>query len=185
MDAAAKHIQLLRSDILPPLPYQLAKALDKPFRVPPDEVKAIEERHHRQLQYMTLINADRGLLFTRAYYDMREEAPKPNAAREGSAFSEKKPKTKLSLSDYKNKKKVSTSPPDTSAPTTKPSGLRREIVDVETEASRRDDSRLRESESSRDRKPSRPQDAPNDERCGHQSRWKALTDRGIPGPIPK
>jgi len=85
MDAAAKHTQLLRSDILPPLPYQLAKVLDQRFRVPPDELKLFEERQFRPLEYMTLINADRGLLFTRAYYDMREEPPKPNAAKEGLA----------------------------------------------------------------------------------------------------
>lgn len=165
MDAAAKHIQLLRQSTLPTLPYQLAKGTERRFRVPPDNVSIVEEHEYRQLQYMTLIDVDRGLLFTRAYYDMREEPLNPSVAKEGN--SEKKPKTKLSLSDYKNKKKTYDSPPDSAASTTiKPSALRKEITDARPERDpvRRDaGARLRESDPHRDgRSSAQAQDAHND-----------------------
>lgn len=57
------------------------------------------------MQYTTLLSeADRGMLLTRSYYDMRVEPPKP-VSRDVNALA--KPageKKKLSLSDYKNKK---------------------------------------------------------------------------------
>ncbi|KAH6676045.1 hypothetical protein F5X68DRAFT_264252 [Plectosphaerella plurivora] len=163
MDAAAKHIQLMRQSTLPPLPYQLAKGTDRRFRVPPDNVNVFEEREFRQLQYMTLIDVDRGLLFTRAYYDMREEPPTPSAAKEGTPQADRRPKTKLSLSDYKNKKKTYDSPPESTTAAPKPSALRKEITDgrSERDSVRKDagTSRPRELEPHRD---ARTQDAHND-----------------------
>jgi hypothetical protein len=66
---------------------------------------------------MTLLSdADRGVLLTRSYYDMREESHKP-VPKEVSNLSKGGEKKKLSLSDYKNKKTTgatSTSPPEPS-----------------------------------------------------------------------
>ncbi|KAM0325433.1 hypothetical protein ACHAQA_007419 [Verticillium albo-atrum] len=113
MDAAAKKVQVLAQRTLPDRPYHLAKTIDERHRVPPDHLRLREEWEVRPLQYMTLLSdVDRGLLLTRPYYDMREEPPNPNAAKEAVARSEKKV-TKLSLSDYKNKqKRPSPSPPE-------------------------------------------------------------------------
>jgi hypothetical protein len=64
---------------------------------------------------MTLLSdADRGVLLTRSYYDMREEPSKP-VPKEVTALAKGGEKKKLSLSDYKNKKTsgaTSTSPPE-------------------------------------------------------------------------
>ncbi|KAK5997098.1 hypothetical protein PT974_02450 [Cladobotryum mycophilum] len=115
MEAAAKTVELLTQRILPEKPHHLS--FDEEWRYSPsNEAKTFEEWNHPRLQYLTLVSeADRGVLLTRSDYDMREEVkPAPrdvNALAKGN--SEKK---KLSLSDYRNKKTVttSTSPPEPS-----------------------------------------------------------------------
>ncbi|SPO05757.1 uncharacterized protein DNG_08444 [Cephalotrichum gorgonifer] len=112
MEAAAKQVKLLTQRILPDRPHQLSYSPDSRYRVG-SEAKGPEEQIHRRLQYMTFISdGDRGVLLTRSYYDMREEPPTPSA-REAVApsQSDKKPATKMSLSDYKNKVKQKSQSP--------------------------------------------------------------------------
>lgn len=106
MEAAAKTVHLLTQRILPEKPHHLSYSTDWKCRPPHDDnAKHFEEWDNPRLQYMTFVSeADRGLLLTRPYYDMRVEPSKP-VPREVNALA--KPsgeKKKLSLSDYKNKK---------------------------------------------------------------------------------
>jgi hypothetical protein len=115
MDVAVQKVQKLSKHI-PEQPHQLAFAIDKRYRIHPDKVKALEENIHPGLQYMTFVSdLERGVLMTRSYDDMRDEPPAPNASQRPPttpAQTDKKPATKISLSDYKNKvKKLSQSPP--------------------------------------------------------------------------
>lgn len=172
MEAAAKKVQLLAQRILPDRPHHLSVSPDQRFRVPPDHSKAFEEFKHQRLQYMTLLSdADRGMLLTRPYYDMREEPPIPAANKDLNAKMEKKAVTKLSLSDYKNKqKKVSASPPGSGA-TPKIDILRKEkeVVDgrADREPRKMDAHKYREPEALRDAKAHKLRDAPNDERYNY------------------
>lgn len=126
MEAAAKTVEVLSKRILPEKPHHLSFSTTWRFRPPPEDDAAesrgakrrFEEWHNTRLQYLTLLSeADRGILFTRPHYDMREEPVKPvprevSALSKGAGTGEKK---KLSLSDYKNKKTgavISTSPPE-------------------------------------------------------------------------
>ncbi|OHW99851.1 hypothetical protein CSPAE12_01425 [Colletotrichum incanum] len=169
MEAAAKKVQLLAQRILPDRPHHLSVSPDQRFRVPPDHSKLFEEFKHQRLQYMTLLSdADRGMLLTRPYYDMREEPPNPTAPKESNAKMEKKAVTKLSLSDYKNKqKKVSDSPPD-SGTTPKPDIPRKEkeAADsrIDRESKKMDAYRNRESEASKDIKAHKSREPAHDER---------------------
>lgn len=106
MEAAAKQIRALTQRILPDRPHHLSLNPDSRYRVGSNDTGP-EEYIHRRLQYMTLVSdGDRGVLLTRPYYDMREEPP-TSSAKEAAApsRSDKKPATKMSLSDYKNKVK--------------------------------------------------------------------------------
>ncbi|KZL77570.1 hypothetical protein CT0861_06871 [Colletotrichum tofieldiae] len=169
MEAAAKKVQLLAQRILPDRPHHLSVSPDQRFRVPPDHRKLFEEFKHPRLQYMTLLSdADRGMLLTRPYYDMREEPPNPTAPKESNAKMEKKAVTKLSLSDYKNKqKKVSDSPPD-SGTTPKPDIPRKEkeAADsrIDREPKKMDAYRNRESEASKDVRAHKSREPAHDER---------------------
>ncbi|KAK2018873.1 hypothetical protein LZ32DRAFT_293768 [Colletotrichum eremochloae] len=171
MEAAAKKVQLLAQRILPDRPHHLSVSPDQRFRVPPDHSKLFEEFKHPRLQYMTLLSdADRGMLLTRPYYDMREEPPNPTAHKEPNAKMEKKTVTKLSLSDYKNKqKKVVDSPPD-SRTMAKPdiSRKEKEATDsrMEREPKKMDAYRHRDSEASKDIKAHKSREPPHDERMG-------------------
>jgi hypothetical protein len=122
MEAAAERVKLLTRSILPERPHQLSKSPDWKTRYPLDDTKRrCEEWQDTRLQYMTLVSeADRGILFTRGYYDIRPEPVQP-APKDVSIVSraggEKK---KLTLNDYKNKKSgappsASASPPDSAA----------------------------------------------------------------------
>lgn len=128
MEAAAKTVEVLSKRILPEKPHHLSVSTTWRFRPAPDDdepeargaKRRFEEWHNTRLQYLTFLSeADRGTLFTRPYYDMREEPVKP-VPREVSALSKAAgagEKKKLSLSDYKNKKTgavASTSPPEPS-----------------------------------------------------------------------
>jgi len=115
MDVAVQKVQKLSKHI-PEQPHQLASAIDKRYRIHPDKVKRLEEDVHPGLQYMTFVSdPERGVLMTRSYDDMRDEPPTPNAKHRPPTTPgqvDKKPATKMSLSDYKNKvKKLSQSPP--------------------------------------------------------------------------
>ncbi|KID91501.1 hypothetical protein MGU_01471 [Metarhizium guizhouense ARSEF 977] len=126
MEAAAKTVEVLSKRILPEKPHHLAFHPTWRYRPPPEDDAAesrgakrrFEEWHNTRLQYLTFLSeADRGTLFTRPYYDMREEPVKPvprevSTLAKGTGTGEKK---KLSLSDYKNKKTglvASASPPE-------------------------------------------------------------------------
>lgn len=119
MEAAAKTIELLTQHHLPEKPHQLAYSQDWRLRptTEPETPRRIEEWHNSRVQYMTFLShADRGLLLTRSYYDLREEPASTNTP-DASLIASSKPageKKKLSLSDYKNKK---TSAPETPPPT--------------------------------------------------------------------
>lgn len=112
MEAAAKQVKLLSQRILPDRPHHLSVSPDIRYKVSPD-ARAPEEHIHRRLQYMTFISdSDRGVLFTRPYYDMREEPPTPSVTETpASTRSDKKPAMKMSLSDYKNKVKQKSQSP--------------------------------------------------------------------------
>ncbi|KAK2605961.1 hypothetical protein QQS21_003687 [Conoideocrella luteorostrata] len=126
MEAAAKTVEVLSKRILPEKPHHLAGSTTWRYRPPPEgeetesrgAKRRFEEWRNPRLQYLTFLSeADRGTLFTRPYYDMREEPLKP-VPREVSALSKAGgtgEKKKLSLSDYKNKKTgvtASASPPE-------------------------------------------------------------------------
>ncbi|KAK1986699.1 hypothetical protein LZ30DRAFT_264243 [Colletotrichum cereale] len=171
MEAAAKKVQLLAQRILPDRPHHLSVSPDQRFRVPPDHSKLFEEFKHPRLQYMTLLSdADRGMLLTRPYYDMREEPPNPTAPKEPNTKMEKKAVTKLSLSDYKNKqKKVADSPPEPKT-TPKPDILRKEKEAADgrgdREPKRMDVHRNRDFEASKDVKAHKSRELAHDERTG-------------------
>ncbi|PTB67515.1 hypothetical protein BBK36DRAFT_1116235 [Trichoderma citrinoviride] len=117
MEAARKTIKELGQRILPERPHHLAFHPEWRFRPGPGDGNAFEEWNHPRLQYLTLLSdSDRGILFTKSEYDMREEPAKP-LPREVNALAKGGEKKKLSLSDYKNKKTgatSSTSPPEPS-----------------------------------------------------------------------
>lgn len=114
MEAAAETVKQLTRAILPERPHQLAPNLEWKARQE-DSSRHYEEWKQTRLQYMTLLSdADRGILFTRGYDDIRPEPPKP-VPKEVNALARGGAAKKLSLSDYKNKKTgatASASPPD-------------------------------------------------------------------------
>ncbi|KAH8196494.1 hypothetical protein TruAng_009324 [Truncatella angustata] len=116
MEAAAKSIKSLVS-VLPDRPHQLSISPDTRYHLQPNDTR-LEEDVIRPLQYMTyLFDVDRGLLLTRAYSDIRAEeshAPKPAKPPPDP----NKPRTKVSLSDYKKKKQDIDS--NASTPSSKP-----------------------------------------------------------------
>lgn len=112
MEAAAKTVELLTQRHLPEKPHNLSASPDWRHTKPTTESRPFEEWNSQRLQYSTFLSeADRGVLLTRPYYDMREEPPKP-VPREVNALSSKNSseKKKLSLSDYKNKKTTGAAP---------------------------------------------------------------------------
>ncbi|KAI1132354.1 hypothetical protein F5Y10DRAFT_219760 [Nemania abortiva] len=114
MEEAAKSIKNLADQILPKQPYYLSLSHDRKYRIPADE-NCFDEQHIQPLQYLTLVGgeADRGVLLTRAYFAVREEpnsssnAPMPTTLK----VDPNKPRKKVSLKDYKNKKVEGDSPP--------------------------------------------------------------------------
>ncbi|KAJ2896342.1 hypothetical protein MKZ38_005606 [Zalerion maritima] len=109
MEAAEKNIKILAEKVLPQRPHQLNLSMTRRYRVP-QHSEEYEEQKIRPLQYMTFVSeADRGVLYTRAYYDVREEDA-PVATPKSSLLAAPEPKKKLSLKDYKNKKNAQASP---------------------------------------------------------------------------
>ncbi|UZP42294.1 hypothetical protein NXS19_010110 [Fusarium pseudograminearum] len=83
MEAAAKTVQQLTQRILPEKPHHLSYSADWRYHVPANESrqKHPEEWDITRLQYSTLVSeADRGVLLTRSYYDMRVEPRNPSLA---------------------------------------------------------------------------------------------------------
>ncbi|KAI0192655.1 hypothetical protein EV127DRAFT_426060 [Xylaria flabelliformis] len=113
MEPAATSIKSLAEHVLPKQPYYLSLSPTRRYRVHPDE-KRLDEQDIRPLQYTTLVGgeADRGVLITRAYFSVREEpsassnAPTPITLKADP----NKPRKKVSLKDYKNKKVEGDSP---------------------------------------------------------------------------
>jgi hypothetical protein len=120
MEAVAETVKQLTRTILPERPHQLAPNLEWKSRQE-DSSRHYEEWKQTRLQYMTLLSdADRGILFTRGYDDIRPEPPKP-VPKEVNALARGGAAKKLSLSDYKNKKTgatTSASPPDSTSSNT-------------------------------------------------------------------
>ncbi|RYC64878.1 hypothetical protein CHU98_g1314 [Xylaria longipes] len=113
MEPAATSIKSLAEHVLPKQPYYLSLSPTRRYRVHPDE-KRLDEQDIRPLQYTTLVGgeADRGVLITRAYFTVREEpgassnAPTPTTLK----VDPNKPRKKVSLKDWKNKKVEGDSP---------------------------------------------------------------------------
>ncbi|KAI4869046.1 hypothetical protein F4820DRAFT_60188 [Hypoxylon rubiginosum] len=107
MEEATKTIDTLVKNILPFKAHYLSVDTRR-FRQHVDE-KRLEEQEIRQLQYTTFVSdAERGILLTRAYFDVREEPTNPTNATNTPLprkTDPNKPKTKLSFKDYKNRKK--------------------------------------------------------------------------------
>lgn len=114
MDGAAKKVNLVAQRILPDRPHHLSLSPTRRYPVPNDFWQ-----HHSRLQYSTFLSdADRGVLLTRPYYDIREE---PETAAVNSTHATprtevKKPLTKMSFKDYKNQKKTPLSPSENGIP---------------------------------------------------------------------
>ncbi|KAI0025879.1 hypothetical protein F4780DRAFT_720235 [Xylariomycetidae sp. FL0641] len=113
MEEAAKTIENLSKHILPPQAHYLSLSAVRKYRPHPDP-NILDEREIRPLQYTTFLSdADRGLLMTRAAFDVLEDpvlannAPAPVSLRADP----NKPKKKVSLKDYKNRKTEGESPP--------------------------------------------------------------------------
>ncbi|KAI0904185.1 hypothetical protein F4824DRAFT_84778 [Ustulina deusta] len=125
MEETAKSIESLAEQILPKQPYYLSLSPTRKYRIQPDE-KRLDEQDIRPLQYTTLVGgeADRGVLITRAYFTVREEpnsssnAPTPTTLK----VDPNKPRKKVSLEDYRNKKVEGDSPPKLEGKE-KPNGL--------------------------------------------------------------
>ncbi|KAJ4136013.1 hypothetical protein NW768_003621 [Fusarium equiseti] len=150
MEAAAKTVQQLTQRILPEKPHHLSYSADWRYNIPANESrhKHFEEWDNTRLQYSTLVSeADRGVLLTRSYYDMRVEPPKP-VPRDVGILAKGGEKKKLSLSDYKNKK-TSGLTSDTSTPEP-PSARKREPERASAEPKSVPESRKHDSQRQRD-----------------------------------
>ncbi|KAJ9149874.1 hypothetical protein NKR23_g3929 [Pleurostoma richardsiae] len=108
MDGAAKKVNLVANRILPDRPHHLSLSPTRRYPVPSGFWQ-----NNSPLQYSTLLSeADRGVLLTRPYYDIREEpetavvnssdpVPRPDS---------KKTVNKMSFKDYQKQKKIPMSP---------------------------------------------------------------------------
>ncbi|KAI1403807.1 hypothetical protein F4819DRAFT_191992 [Hypoxylon fuscum] len=111
MEEATKTIEALVKNVLPPKAHYLSSSEYPTRRFPPPvDDKRLEEQDTRQLQYTTFVgDADRGVLLTRAYFDVRQDPVDSTNAIIAPIIRKSdpnKPKTKLSLKDYKNRKKT-------------------------------------------------------------------------------
>ncbi|SPJ81839.1 uncharacterized protein FTOL_09244 [Fusarium torulosum] len=161
MEAATKTVQQLTKRILPEKPHHLSYSADWRYQIPANESRSkhIEEWDNTRLQYSTLVSeADRGVLLTRSYYDMRVEPPKP-VPRDVGILAKGGEKKKLSLSDYKNKK-TSGVTSDTSTPEP-PSAKKREFERASAEPKSLSEIRKPDLQRQRDHHPdAKPQKPP-------------------------
>lgn len=110
MEGAAKKIESLVSAYLPDRPHHLSLSPNTRYPLPPND-KRLEEQAIPHLQYMTFLHdVDRGILLTRAYFDIRKEEENAPSPPKPSRADPNKPVTKLSLKDYKNRKKEPNTP---------------------------------------------------------------------------
>ncbi|KAI5466906.1 hypothetical protein BGZ63DRAFT_418656 [Mariannaea sp. PMI_226] len=162
MDAATKSVQLLSQRVLPELPHNLAFHADWRHRPPAIESKKyFEEWNNPRLQYMTLVSeADRGVLLTRSYHDMRVEA-RP-AHRDIKALTKTGgEKKKLSLSDYKKKTTGGTADTTPEPPSTKKREMDRPYDKVKSSTlpmGKADGQRPKDPHTTVNSKPPRPQE---------------------------
>ncbi|KAI1506301.1 hypothetical protein F5X99DRAFT_129969 [Biscogniauxia marginata] len=122
MEEATKSIESLAKHILPVKAHYLSLSATRRYKPHPDE-KRLDEQDIRPLQYSTFLSdADRGVLLTRAYFDVREDQITTNNATNPTPLrvDPSKPKKKVSLKDYKNRKIEGESP---SKPDPQPSKL--------------------------------------------------------------
>ncbi|ORY64462.1 uncharacterized protein BCR38DRAFT_215572 [Pseudomassariella vexata] len=118
MEASVKSIESLVS-ALPGRPHHLSISATSQYQQRPRDQR-LEEEAYPRLEYMTFLHdVDRGVLLTRAYFDIRKDpdettsnAPSPPKPRSDP----NKPVTKLSLKDYKNRKKETTPPAECNSP---------------------------------------------------------------------
>ncbi|KPM37196.1 hypothetical protein AK830_g9358 [Neonectria ditissima] len=179
MEAAAKTVQLLTQRILPEKPHHLSYSPDWQYRIPVNDAKSkrFEEWDNTRLQYATLLSeADRGVLLTRSYYDMRVEPPKPIPREVNTLAKAGNEKKKLSLSDYKNKKTSGA----TSDTTPEPPNARKRDADrahgdlkPPPEMRKPDSHRIREGPHVVDPKPPKPRENIVDMRYGTPAMHKA------------
>ncbi|KAF5017539.1 hypothetical protein F66182_10521 [Fusarium sp. NRRL 66182] len=182
MEAAAKTVQQLTQRILPEKPHHLSYSPDWRYYLPANESrqKHYEEWDNTRLQYSTLVSeADRGVLLTRSYYDMRVEPPKP-VPRDVGILAKGGEKKKLSLSDYKNKKTSGvTSETSTPEPTSaKKRDLERASAEPKSvpETRKPDSQRQRERERERERE----RDPPPPDTKPQKSRDLPVVDMRLP-----
>ncbi|KAI1139699.1 hypothetical protein F5Y05DRAFT_330477 [Hypoxylon sp. FL0543] len=134
MEEATKTIEKLVKNILPPQPHFLSLDTTRRYRPHADD-KRLEEQDIRPLQYSTFLSdADRGILLTRAYFDVREEPVNPTNATDTATprrNDPNRPKTKLSLKDYKNRRKSpdGEEPPKSSTQPTKANAPSKSLPD--------------------------------------------------------
>ncbi|KAK4155227.1 hypothetical protein C8A00DRAFT_13719 [Chaetomidium leptoderma] len=111
MDGAAKNAQKVAQRILPDRPHHLSLSFDRRY---PESEGWWFTGASAPLQYMTYISAaQRGILTTRASFEICEELPPPMPTKVPAKGEAKK---KLSLMDYQNRKK-SASPVENGVPT--------------------------------------------------------------------
>ncbi|KAK4455602.1 hypothetical protein QBC34DRAFT_71025 [Podospora aff. communis PSN243] len=110
MDGAAKSIDIVAKCILPQRPHHLS--LSSAYKYPkPDGFWFTGESS--PLQYLTFVSdADRGILYTRASYEICEEPEGAPAAMPVKVLAKGEVKKKLSIKDYQRKKNNSASPTD-------------------------------------------------------------------------
>ncbi|KAI8676604.1 hypothetical protein LRP88_10385 [Fusarium phalaenopsidis] len=155
MEAAAKTVQQLTQRILPEKPHHLSYSPDWRYHIPANESrqKNPEEWENTRLQYSTLVSeADRGVLLTRSYYDMRVEPQKPPPRDVSLLAKGGGEKKKLSLSDYKNKK-TSGVASDTTTPEP-PSARKRDVERAHSDSKSIHEIRKPDPHRSRDSHPS-------------------------------
>ncbi|KAL2160333.1 hypothetical protein VTH06DRAFT_1506 [Thermothelomyces fergusii] len=101
MDGAEENAHDVAQQILPESPHHLSLSFDR--RYPRPDAWTFSGPSS-SLQYMTYISAaQRGILTTRAAFEISDEAPPPPMP--VKALSKGEPKKKLSLMDYQNRKK--------------------------------------------------------------------------------
>lgn len=107
MEGTAKSIGTLINAYLPGHPHHLSISATAKYTLPAKDSRPDEEII-TQLQYMTYLHdVDRGVLFTRAEFDILKEPEleyKNAPASQTPRTDPNKPVTKLSLKDYKNRK---------------------------------------------------------------------------------
>ncbi|KAI5918957.1 hypothetical protein F4810DRAFT_714933 [Camillea tinctor] len=183
MEEATKSIKSLAKDILPIKAHYLSLSATRRYQPHPDD-KRLDEQDIRPLQYTTFLSdADRGVLLTRAYFDVREDPIPPNHAPTPTPLriDPNKPKKKVSLKDYKNRKVEGESPKPDPQPQ-KLSVIKEKEKEKEKEKDKDKDKdkereKEREKEKDKDREPTKkPPDPIAKEMDGNRDVRKGVPD---------